>query len=491
MRKVKFNTLLFPILLTLFSLQAQAQVLHLEQAVQTALHNNERIKQAQEKVVQKTYANHAAWGNFLPSVTLQGGYTHLNDPLQIDLNPIREAMIQLHTQDQVGLANLQSMIVNHRPLTADEMLLAQQTAYNALNEALPAFKETLKAQDYKTATLIGVQPVFLGGKLIAAKNYANDEQKAAQAELLKTKNEVIQEVVRNYLSVVLLQQVVQTREEVLSGMQKHRHQAQLLFKQGLIAKTDVLRADVAVAEAERHLFDDRNKLQLAYLALKHSLGLPDQAPITVTDSLQYHPFSDSLETVLRQARAYQPILQLIATKKHEAKQKLLAETSEFLPKVAVFGKYEMYPEYLSSLEPRWAVGVNVQMNLFNGFKKYNQVQEARHLNKQMDYMQKDIKRQIELWVNKSYREMHNAEQRYFKLQANIALAQENLKSQEKRFQAGLGTSLDVIDARLLLEKDRIERLKSLYDYNLALTELFVAQGKAGQAIPYVAGEDED
>ncbi len=485
MKQANKIAVLVVILSAFFYGRALSQVMHLDEAITLALKNNARIKQAEEKVRQKEYAGHAAWGNFLPSVTLQGGYTHLNDPLEIDLNPIRQAMIQLHTQDQVGLANLQSLILNHRPLTAEEMLLAQRTAYNALDKALPPFKETFKAQDYKTATLIGVQPIFLGGKLIAAKNYADDEQKAAQAELLKTKNEVVQDVIKDYLSVVLLQQVVKTRREVLQGMKKHRHQAQVLFKQGLIAKTDVLRADVAVAEAERHLFDDQNKLQLAYLALKHSLGLPEEARLLIQDSLQYHAFNDSLKTILKAARLYQPILKLIAAKKNEAKQKLLADASEFLPKVALFGKYEMYPEYLSSLEPRWAVGVNVQMNLFNGFKKYNQIQQSRHLNKQMDYLQQDARRQIELWVNKSYREMRNAEQRYFKLNANIALARQNLTSQEKRFQTGMGTSLDVIDARLILEKDRIERLKSLYDYYLALTELFVAKGNAEQAQKFI------
>lgn len=469
----------FALLLCFFiSLQVQAQTIHLNEAIYMALQNNERIKQAEEKLQQKTYANHAAWGNFLPSISLQGGYTHLNDPLQIDLDPLRQAIIQLHTRDQVSLANLQSMITNNRPLTAAEMMLAERTAYNTLNASLPAFKETFKAQDYKTATLTAVQPIFLGGKLIAAQNFAMAEQKAAQAELLKTKNEVIQDVVNHYLAVVLLEQVVQTRKEVLAGMQRHRRQAQILFKQGLIAKTDVLRADVAVAEAQRHLFDDRNKLQLAYLALKHNLGMAEDASIVVSDSLQYHTFGDSLNTILEQAKAHQPILHLIAAKKAEAKQKQLAEISEFLPKIAAFGKYEMYPQYLSSLEPRWAVGVHVQINLFHGFKKYNQVQEARHLNKEVNYLQKEVNRQIELWVNKSYREMRNAEQRYFQLQTNIALARENLKSQEKRFQTGMGTSLDVIDARLVLEKDRIDQLKSLYDYYLAMTNLFVAEGRA-------------
>ncbi|NOX87573.1 MAG: TolC family protein [Calditrichaeota bacterium] len=453
-----------------------AQVIPLDQAIETALKNNEKIKQVEEKLQQKKYADLEAWGNFLPSLNLKASYTHLNDPLQIDLNPIREAIIQLQTGDQVSLANLQSIITNHRPLTEQEMAIVRQTAYSQLNAALPSFTETFKDQDYKTASLIGVQPLFLGGKLIAAKKFASAEVKSMEAELQKTKNEVVKDVVTNYLSVVLLQQVIKTRKDVLAGMKKHRRQAQILFKEGLIARTDVLRAKVAVAEAERNLFDDQNRLELAYLALKHSLGLPEDAPVVVSDSLQFHVFNDSLQRILNRAQKTQPILRLIAAKKKAAEQKFVAERAEFLPQLAAFGKYEMYPEYLSSLEPRWAVGVSLQFNVFDGFKKYDRIQSSRHLKKEVDYLQKQTERQIELWINKSYREMRNAEKRYHQLAANIELAKENLKLQEKRFQSGMGTSLNVIDARLVLEKNRIERLNSLYEYYKALTDLLVAEG---------------
>ncbi len=467
------------ILLTVLILSAVsfAQTFTLQQAIEYGLKHNDRIRQFDERLYQKRYANYAAWGNFLPEIKLDARYTHLNAPLDIDLNFLREGLLQMQTSDQVQMANLQSLILNGRPLTPEELSQVQQLAYSSLNKALPPFNLHLKDQNFKTATLTAVQPLFLGGKLIAAKKFASAEKSAAEQELQKTRNEITREIVNRYLTVVMLKAVVRTRKDVLKGMQLHQKQAEALFKQGLIARTDVLRARVAVAEARRRLFDDQKKLELAKIALKQSMGLDENESLVLTDSLRFKAFNDSLAQLLKQAQKTQPVFQLLKAKEKAAAQKLTVERAEFLPQLAAFGKYEMYPEYLSILEPRWVVGLNLQLNLFNGFKKYNRVQQARHLKKEVHFLKKEVERKIQLWIHQSYRKMRNARQEYFQLAADIDLARENLTLQEKRFQTGLSTSLDVIDARLILEKEQIARYQALFQYYMALNDLFTAVGE--------------
>jgi outer membrane protein TolC len=72
--------------------------------------------------------------------------------------------------------------------------------------------------------------------------------------------------------------------------------------------------------------------------------------------------------------------------------------------------------------------------------------------------------------------MTNSRNRYFKLQSNLHLANENLRLMSERFQTGLGTSLDVVDASLILEKDEVENKNSLYEYYHSMTDLFTAIG---------------
>lgn len=473
---VKYILMIAALFLTLLACRASAQAISLDQAVQTALENNDKIKQYRAKLDQAKYADREARGNFLPSVTLQAGYNHLNDPLSIDLSPIRDAMIQMQAGNQVEFTDIYGLVGGQPALTPEERTVYYNQYSTALDGAIPPFSETFKDQDYRTATITAVQPLFLGGKLIAAKKAAGAEKRAAEDELTKIRNEIIREAVNNYLNIILLQQVVVTREDVLAGMERHRRDAQRLADEGLIARYDLLRAEVAVAEADRNLFDDANLLQLAMVAFRNTLGLEDEAPVLIEDTLLYHPVIDSLADFHEQAYSRQPVLQMINEKKKAASQKYAVERSKFLPQLVGFGKYELYDNDLSALEPRWVIGVQLNLNLFNGFKDHSRLQAAKSLKREVNYLEAGVQREISLWVSKSYREMRNAETRYRKLEASVALSNESVRLNEKRFQTGLGTSLEVIDARLSLEKSLIERITSLYEYYKSLTDLLVAAG---------------
>lgn len=464
------------ILLLTLSVAGYSQALTLREALDLAVNRNEQVLQKKEVFEQKKNADREAWGNFLPSVDLKASYTHLNDPLQIDLNPIREAMIQMQAGNQTEFTNIYRLLQGQLPLTDAERLATFNAATRQLNSLLPEFKETFKDQDYPTATLVGIQPLFLGGKLLAAKKFASAERQAALANQQVTENQVLQQTAELYFQAILLEQVVKTREHVLEGMRRHQREAKRLVEEGLIARHNLLRADVAVANAERALLQDRNNLELVKLALKHHLGLPKDATIQINEQLKYIPFSDSLRFLKRKSETRQPVFSLIASKRKAASQKLVAERSDFLPQIAAFGKYELYPEYLSTLEPRWAVGVQLSFNLFNGFKSYHRVQAAKHLRRQVQLMEQNTHRQVDLWIEKSWRKMVNAREHYLKTHADLALARESVRLNEKRFHSGLGTSLEVIDARLMLEKTELEQLNALYKYYSGLTHLLTATG---------------
>jgi len=84
--------------------------------------------------------------------------------------------------------------------------------------------------------------------------------------------------------------------------------------------------------------------------------------------------------------------------------------------------------------------------------------------------------------------MINKRERYLKMKPTVDLALKNLKINEKRFREGLGKSIDVIDARLLYEGAELERLKSLYDYYIALSDFYLATGNPQKMIDLLSSK---
>lgn len=453
-----------------------AQQMTLRQAIDISLDRSDRIKQYSEKYEQKKRAYYESKGNFLPSVNLTAGFNHMNDDLVMDLDPIRQAMIKIQAGNQVEFANVYNILQGGPGLTQQQRAALYGNYSGALSRQIPLFQSQVKKQDNWSTTLIGTQPLFMGGKLISAKNIAEQEMDLAETELKKTRNEVTSEVISNYLSVVLLKNVVAVRQDVLNGMIKHRNDAKRIYEEGIIAKNQYLRSEVAVADAERNLSDEQNRLSLAILALKNSMNYKTGELPEINDSLVYKQLQDSITAFKEYANNFQPVLRMIEIKKRQVEEKYKVDRSDFLPKFYLFGKYEVLDKYLSILEPRWTVGVQGSINLFNGFKDYEKLQQTKHLGKEVDYLESDTRSKIELLIDKNYRDMLNSKTRYEKLEATISLAEENFRLTEGRFSTGMSTSLDVIDAQLVLEKNSIERKISLYEYYKSINELYLTSG---------------
>jgi len=465
---------------------AAAQIQSLPEAWSLALSSSPKLKQAASRVEQKENLKSGSLGNFLPSVSVQGSWNRLNDPLVIDLSPIREVILQLQSRNTADLKNLSGLAQGQAPLTDAQKALVAGQAYQQLNTSLPAFRESVKDQTYPSAAITAIQPLFTGGKLLAASRFAGSEVNAAGAEQSKIREDLLLETTRAWYSVLLMQELTQTRKDVLIGMKMHAREAVKAEAEGLISYQQRLRAEVAVAEAEKNLIQDQNQLELARLSLASLTGTQ---PVTalLPDSLVSFPLPDTTR-LFRRGFTDQPVLRLLEAKSEAASAGKLAKMAEFLPTVALFGRYELFPDDLSVLEPRWIAGVSVSMNLFRGGTSWQDYQAASGQAEEIRYARDEANRQLSLWLEKSIRTIRNSTALISSLAVLDKQASENLRVAEVRFRAGLATSSDVIDARLVSEKIKTEQIKALCDYHLAVADCLAATGHVGDFLTVKQGE---
>ncbi|MDR2732740.1 MAG: TolC family protein, partial [Fibromonadaceae bacterium] len=145
-RKTVFLTALFA-----FCLYAQAP-LSLKNAIDIAMSKNEKLLATNEAVNYAKGHKTEARGKMLPSVSLSGGYTRINDNLEIDLNGIREAMIYLHSP----------------PLGAVPPQMLEQN--------LPNFTKRVQNESFWNATAQAQWTIFAGGRLWSGYKAANSEE---------------------------------------------------------------------------------------------------------------------------------------------------------------------------------------------------------------------------------------------------------------------------------------------------------------------------
>ena len=338
------------------AISAQAADLSFDQALEAMLCANESVKAAYSETERREYEAKAAQGLYFPKITLTGRATRIDNPIYLDLNPIRDVILALHPT-----------------VPAD---------------AVPSFKETIQDDTFVKSQLNLVWPVFTGGRITAANAAAEAGAREAKAKLRRTTETLTSELVRAYFAVRLADQVVRIRAEAKDALDLHLFQARRMYEEGIIARTELLHAKVAQAQADRELKGSRRDLELSHTALANVLSSDE--PVTPTTPLFLITVLEPVDDFVRQARDRHPALDQLDAIKDKTHENLRTEKAAYAPEIYLFGMRELYEDDLTVLEPTWAVGAGLSFTLFDGLTRPNRIRAAQKLEKQAGLMRQKL-----------------------------------------------------------------------------------------------------
>ena len=455
---VLFRRLLAGVLLSLLILQGTPVIaadsgLTFTKALDNMLTRNEAMQTAYAEIGQKAYEAIAARGLDFPKVTLTGRLTRIDDPIYLDLNPIRDVILAMN------------------PTIPPAMV--------------PSFRETIQDDTFFKAQLNMVWPVFTGGKITAAKNAADAGVRESEAKMRRTTGTLTSELVKYYFAVRLMDQVLNIRTEVKNALDQHLFQARRLQEEGFIARTELLHAQVANAQADRELKASRRDLDLAGIALANILASEDA--VNPSTRLFMIPGIGPVDSFIDQARKNHPALDQVKAVEDKARENLRATKSEFYPELYLFGIRELYENNLTALEPTWAMGVGVNFTHFDGGSRSNRVMAARKMQEQAKLTHHKLFRDLTTLVSSRHQELMKDSEQFDALQASLNLAAENLRTRKRSFEEGFATSLDVVDAQTSLSGIQVERMKAAYSFDVALAQLLEACGRGADYPGYLTG----
>lgn len=430
---------------------SRAADLAFEEALAAMMRANETVQAAHSEVEQREFDARAAQGLYYPRIDVSGRWARIDDPIYLDLNPIRDAMLALH------------------PVVPPA--------------AVPSFEQLVQDDTYWKAQLNLTWPLFTGGRITAANNAARAGTREANAKLRRTSESLTADLASVYFGVRLAEQVVRIRAEAGNVLDQHLFQARRLLQEGFIAKTELLHAQVAQAQGGRELKAARRDLNLAKTALANLLA--SDAPVGAVTPLFMVADIPPIQTFIEYARDSHPGLDQLTAVVDRAHENVRARKADYWPQVYLFGMRQLHEDDLTVLEPTWAVGVGVNIDLFEGFARNNRLEAARKLEEQAGLIHRKLQRDLETLVTSKYEELMKAREQFNALETSSALVDENLRARRRAFTEGLATSLDVVDAQLSLSAVYVERLRAVYAFDTALAQLLVASGRGHEFVNYL------
>ncbi|MEG1405233.1 MAG: TolC family protein, partial [Alistipes sp.] len=342
----------------------------------------------------------------------------------------------------------------------------------------------LQLQDQSLGFVGGevTMPIFLGGKINAANRAARINQQSANAVGAQTRNALVSELVERYYGLALAAQVVTVRQQVVDGVRRHLNDAIALEKNGMIALSERLYVEYKMTEAERELANAKLQVQTISSALNNTLCEQDTfLPVSTMFTLSQ---IEDLDYYQQLAENHNPLLSQVDLKRKLAIEGVKVQRADFMPQIAAMGGASFYNYQVTGMLPRWAVGVGVNLKIFDGLNREFKYSAAKQTVRRVAVLKDKASEDISVLIEKLYNQMNNYANQIVSINSSITFAEEYLKVKNAAFLEGMSSSSDLIDAELNLAKVKTERMQAAYNYDLLLAQLLEAAGISDEFLAY-------
>jgi outer membrane protein TolC len=334
----------------------------------------------------------------------------------------------------------------------------------------------LGPQDSLHVDFEGGIPLFTGGKITNVIREAKAGKRAAAAAAGDVDADVVLGAEKNYLSVLLTQEVVKLNQEALQTYTEHLDHAHSAYRQGEAANYDVIRAEAAVKEQEKRLTEAQNQYDLATAALRTALALEDPTPSEITGHLFEITDDVDLKEAMSTAVKANSLLKALDEKIVADKDAVRVQEGDYLPQITGIGGREMITSKLNQTDPHWFAGAQLSLDIFDGGERRARVSEEKSRLQSTQFERHHAEEQIQLAVRSAYLTLQSQRSALISATKAAELAKESLRLATKRFEVGTGTSLEVLDATVSLTASETSIQQALYGIDLAFLSIHRYQG---------------
>ena len=479
------------------TLPAGAQrLLTLDSCRQMALRNNKQIRISKVKQEVAENVRRSARTKYLPHISAIGAYEHTSKEISILNESQKTALGNIGTSlvggVQEGLGNVTSQLpMQNIAGLLGTMGISMEGIQTLMNQSLTQTAGQLneKGQNivdaFRTDTrniwagsVMVLQPVFLGGALIAMNKMADITEDLAANSAEAKRQATLYNIDQAYWQVVSLTHKKKLAEGYLDLIKKLDSDVTKMIEEGVATRSDGLSVSVKVNEAEMAVTKVNDGLVLSKMLLCQLCGLPVDEQITLADEYQENIAVVTVTPQLdvEKAVAFRPELKMLQNTVDLSRQATNLLKAGNLPQVALIGGYAFSnPNVFNGFEKKfagfWNVGVLVRVPIWNWGDVMYKVRASKGATSIASLELEEAREKIELQVNQNTFRVNEANKKLAMAQASIARADENLRTANLGFKEGVITPTTVMEAQTAWLQAQSQKIDAEIDVKLSQVDL--------------------
>ena len=384
-----------------FHLEAQeVRTLTLKEAIELGIKNSKQLQLSKARIDEAVAATTEATQRRLPDASVSANYLRFSN-----------AKVSSYAKDSTAIAPL------------------------GINQVI-----------YGTATVS--LPIFSGFKIRFGIESARYLEKAATLDADNDKQEVILNTIGAYVNLYKANIAAKLVEENLLQSRQRDTDFANLERNGLLARNDMLTAQLQTSQFELGLLDAQNQIQLAQVNMNLMLGLPESTKLTLDSaSLQAPGAVRTIEEYEQVAEQNRYDVKALYNRRKAADAAIAAAKGEYYPSVGISGGYMAadLPKFIT-ITNAFNAGVGVKYSLSSLWKTDAKVQQAKARERQVEASEAMLRDDIHLAINRAYEDYLSGLKKIEVLNKEVDVSTENYRISQNKYNNSLLTLTDLLGA---------------------------------------------
>jgi len=323
-------------------------------------------------------------------------------------------------------------------------------------------------------------PIYQGGQIMNGVKLADIRKSIQEENYRLTRNEILANVINTYNKVLQLRELRNASLSSVEALEKQLRNTRLMADVGRVAKVDLLKVEVQLANERQRLLSCEEGLSTSCETLQYLLGKREpvlSTEVMLSDSLVMRDFLPPVfEQAMETGKKNRPEYLLAEKNLQETAAHSKITKGRLLPNIAGFGGYiDQYGFKPWYGEANWFAGVNVSIPLFES-TIYSDISRDAILEQKAGQHLRAVQDRLRLDILSALSSIRESRNRVLTSRKATEQAKESFRIEGLRYQSGAGAVVDMLLAQAAYMTAVGNHSQSLFDYNAALVAYRKATG---------------
>lgn len=427
--------------------------LTLDQALEIALSENVSVKVADKDIEKAGYAKKGTYASLFPQVDASGNFqrTIKKQVMYMDFD-----MSSMFPGDSTG-ASIPGGGDSGKSSGGGIEVGRWNTWSAGINAAMPV----VNVQLWESLKLSG-------------KDVELAVEKARSSRL-----DMVTQVKQAFYSVLLAKEAFNVYKSVYENAVDNFKQTEMRYNAQKASELEYTRAKATVANAIPNVYNAESSIILALWQLKAVMGVDLDEAVDVAGSLEDYSDNMTYDMSLSDSLSldYNTTMRQLAIQAEELATNIRIQKAAYLPTLSVAYSYQYYAmeNSFKFSQYHWTpysyVGVSLNIPIFSGGKRLNQVRQAKVQAAQLDLQMRDTERKLKIGIRQYLTTMQTNLKSYVAAQDAVQTAQKAYDISAESYKVGRSTITDLNDAQLALTQSRLAVSQAVYNFEVAKAQL--------------------